>query len=140
MLNVQSNFGQRVKELRLASGMTQEQLGEAVGVSKQAIQNMEVGRRETTLSRVVSLANFFNVDANYLLGRIQTPDSMVIEEIAYNDGTLFVHFRDNDWYSYLDVPKEVYESFVDAPSKGQFFLKNIMPEYSCSICDEPVCR
>lgn len=131
-LRCKNSFGQRVRKLRLASGMTQGQLGEAVGITKQGIQAIESGRRDTTLPRIISIADFFDVDANYLLGRVQTPDSLVIEELAYDNGTLFVHFRNNDWYRYLNVPEDVYERFVAAPSKGKFFLENVMTNYGAT--------
>ena len=130
-------FGQRVRKLRLATGLTQQQLGEAVGITKQGVQAIEIGRRDTTLPRIVSLADFFNVDANYLLGRVETPDSFVIKELAYDAGTLYVRFRDNDWYKYSDVPEEVYKSFVESPSKGKFFRQNIMTDYASARCTEP---
>ena len=130
-------FGKRVREFRLAAGMTQPQLGEAVGLKKQTINDIEHGRAKTTISRAVAIAQQFGTTVEHLTGRVQTPDSMVIEELAYNDGVLFVHFRNNDWYSYSNVPKDVYENFSAAQSKGQFFLKNIMPEYPCSICEAP---
>lgn len=130
-------FGQRVRKLRIASGLTQQQLGEAVGITKQGIQAIEIGRRDTTLPRIISLADFFDVDANYLLGRVQTPDSFVIEELAYDGKNLFVRFRGNSWYKYRDVPEDVYKSFAAASSKGNFFLENIMTNYTATRSDEP---
>ena len=66
-------FGQRVRNLRLASGLTQQQLGEAVGITKQGVQAIEIGRRDTTLPRIVSLADFFDVSIDYLVGRTDNP-------------------------------------------------------------------
>lgn len=40
-----SNFGDRVRRMRIAVGLTQEQLGFAAGVSKQAVSDWENGRQ-----------------------------------------------------------------------------------------------
>lgn len=40
-----SNFGDRVRRMRIAAGLTQEQLGFAVGVSKQSVSDWENGRQ-----------------------------------------------------------------------------------------------
>lgn len=62
-------FGHRIFELRKAAGMTQKQVGEKVGLSMQAINDIEKGRRETTQTRLVALAELFEVPIDYLLGR-----------------------------------------------------------------------
>lgn len=92
---------------------------------------------DTPSSKLIALADYFGVSTDYLLGRVETPDSFVIKELAYDAGTLYVRFRDNDWYKYLDVPEEVYKSFVGSPSKGKFFRQNIMTDYASARCTEP---
>lgn len=66
-------FSARLKELRAAKNMTQGALGEAVGIKKQAINDMEHGRAKTTLDRAIALADFFNVSLDYLVGRSDDP-------------------------------------------------------------------
>lgn len=66
-------FSNRVKELRIAHSLTQSQLGEIIGLSKQAINDIEQGRRETTLSRATLLAQHFDVSIDYLVGRTGNP-------------------------------------------------------------------
>ena len=67
------NFAQRIFELRQAAGMTQKQLGEAVGLSMQAINDIEKGRRETTLMKLLVIADYFDVSLDYLVGRSDDP-------------------------------------------------------------------
>ena len=61
-------FGQRISELRKTAGMTQKQLGEAVGLSMQAINDIEKGRRETTITKTILIAKLFNTTVEYLYG------------------------------------------------------------------------
>ena len=66
-------FAKRVKELRKSRGMTQKQLGEAIGLTQKAISTIESGLRETTFDKLILLAKFFNVSTDYLLGLKDEP-------------------------------------------------------------------
>ena len=73
MAEFEQRFGERIRAMRLALGLTQKQLGAAVGVSKQAIQNVEVGRRETTITRAIAIARVLNTTVEYLAGVTDNP-------------------------------------------------------------------
>lgn len=65
-------FGKRLKELRLAYPMTQEELAKALNVSPSTISLYESGSREPSGSFIVTVARFFNVSSDYLLGLAET--------------------------------------------------------------------
>ena len=58
-------------------------------------------------------------------------ESTAIRDIAYDDAheKLVVTFQDGDAYVYVGVPGEVHRSFVDAESKGRFFVYEISGRY-----------
>lgn len=60
--------GSRLKELRLTRGVTQEELGKVLGVTKASICCYEKETRTPTLENLVDLVNYFGVSADYLLG------------------------------------------------------------------------
>ncbi|MBO0530365.1 MULTISPECIES: helix-turn-helix domain-containing protein [Clostridium] len=62
-------FGDRLKELREEKGMTQEQLGKLLNITKQAVYSYEKGDNEPTIDALVKIADIFNVSLDYLLGR-----------------------------------------------------------------------
>ena len=66
-------FSQRIYELRKQRGLSQKELGEAVGLSHKAISTIESGSRSTTVEKLVLLADFFGVSTDYLLGRREEP-------------------------------------------------------------------
>lgn len=67
--SMNSTFPQRCRELRKASGMTQEDLAKKVGVKrKQAVSNWEMGVSSPSLKCAVQLANIFGVSLDYLVG------------------------------------------------------------------------
>lgn len=49
----------RVKELRVARGLTQQQLAEAVGVSRQSINSIECNRYVPSLPLALAFARVF---------------------------------------------------------------------------------
>lgn len=62
------NMGERIKQLRLQKGLTQEELGKYIGVQKSAIRKYEKGS-VTNLKRssIETLAKLFNVTPSYLM-------------------------------------------------------------------------
>lgn len=66
-------FAERVHMLRKQRGMSQKELGEAIGLSHKSISTIESGSRTTTLEKLVALARFFQVSTDYLLGLCEEP-------------------------------------------------------------------
>lgn len=62
-----NGFGKRLKELRVAAGLSQEKLANQLQVTVKSIQRYESGYRPDTYV-LVQLATYFNVSADYLLG------------------------------------------------------------------------
>ena len=62
-----NGFGERLKELRLAAGLSQEKLANQLQSTAKSIQRYEGGHRPDT-DTLVKLAEYFNVSTDYLLG------------------------------------------------------------------------
>lgn len=65
------NISDRIQSLRKAKGITQEQLADAVGVSRQAVSKWEAEQSVLDLERVVAMAEYFDVTTDYLLRGIE---------------------------------------------------------------------
>ena len=62
-------FRDRLKEKRLAAGMTQAELAEKVGISARTIQNYEMGtRKPRNLEVIQKIAEALRTTLDYLLG------------------------------------------------------------------------
>lgn len=62
------DMGERLKELRLKKGVTQEEVGKVINVSKATIMKYEKGLVENLKrSSIEKLANYFNVTPSYLM-------------------------------------------------------------------------
>ena len=68
------NFGEQLKRLRLAAGLTQQDLADELGISPSAIGMYEQGRREPDRATLLIMSHYFGVSSDYLLGFPQSRD------------------------------------------------------------------
>ena len=61
-------FFERLKELRTEKGITQAQLAQDTGLTISAISKWEQGSRVPSALAIITLAKYFNVTTDYLLG------------------------------------------------------------------------
>lgn len=76
------SFNSRLKELRLKAELSQQQLADKIGISKSSINMYERGEREPGIETLKAFADFFNVDMNYLLGKMGKPTIAFISKAA----------------------------------------------------------
>lgn len=67
------DFKQRIKQLRLAHGLSQKKLAMETALTEQAIQRYEYGERKPAYDVLIALADFFDVSIDYLVGRTDNP-------------------------------------------------------------------
>ncbi|MBS7398061.1 MAG: helix-turn-helix transcriptional regulator [Ruminiclostridium sp.] len=78
-----SPFAVRLREL--SSGMTQQEIADGVGVSRQNIGQFLLGNNQPDITTLEKLADYFNVSTDYLLCRtdIKTADTTVQDICEY---------------------------------------------------------
>lgn len=95
-------LGYRLRELRKENRLSQEKLGNILGVSKVSVSGYESGSRIPSLEVLNKILDFFGISADYLLGRemdmicedsnltmkISSIDMQIIKEI-HNNSALF---------------------------------------------------
>lgn len=93
-----AQFDKILKLLRNEKNMSQQELADALGISKSSINMYERGERQPNFEVLETIADFFNVDIDYLLGRTNKTTKII------NPNTIAAHF-DGDEYT----PKELDE-------------------------------
>ena len=63
-----SKFSERLKELRLEAGLSQDQLAKELGLTHTAIGLWELNKRVPNFEAVILVAKFFKVSTDYLAG------------------------------------------------------------------------
>ena len=71
---IESGIKERIVKLRKASGMTQAQAAEAVGMRDRAWQNIEYGKTRMINKNIEKIAEVFGTTVDYIIsGKEQTP-------------------------------------------------------------------
>ena len=73
------NFRTRLKQLRNEKKINQRELANFLKVAPSTISMYESGQREPNFEVLESLADFFNVDLNYLLGKSNKTTKLMLE-------------------------------------------------------------
>lgn len=63
-----TDFGELLKRLRLNAGITQKQLADKIGISKNAVSYYEQSLRCPSSDILIKIARVFHVSADFLLG------------------------------------------------------------------------
>ncbi len=61
-------LNEKIKELRTSFGISQTELASKIGVSKQCVSNWENDNVLPSVEMIITLAKFFKVSTDYLLG------------------------------------------------------------------------
>lgn len=118
-----NKFPQRLKELRTAKNISQEELGKHLNLRDSTISQYESGKRTPDYSTLLKIADFFGVTTDYLLGRTvyqQPPQKhYLIRDSSTSCPTIAAH-RIDSIFDRDDVPEEAkksVEEFIDFVKK-----------------------
>lgn len=67
-------FGEKLVKLRKGSDLSQEQLAEKLGVSRQAISRWEAGDTTPDITNLLGICMYFGVSSDYLICEDYQPD------------------------------------------------------------------
>ena len=82
MDNSMKSVGDRIKELRVARGLSQEELGAKIGIQRAAVQKYEKGTvTNIPRDKIELMANFFEVSPAYLYGWDETEGITNIDDV-----------------------------------------------------------
>lgn len=82
-------LGERIQQLRKSVGLSQEQLADAAGVSRQAISKWETDQSTPEIEKLLALSKVFSVSTDELLGNdtaagAEAPASRIKESVKMN--------------------------------------------------------
>ena len=62
-----NTIGDKIRDLRKKAGLSQEELGYEVGVSRQAVSKWEMGKSIPNTENLIALSRFFDVEVSYFI-------------------------------------------------------------------------
>lgn len=75
-------FGEKLRELRIEKGLTQQQLADKLGLGNGAVSAYEQGTKYPSLSVLREICRIFQVSSDYLLG---LSDNMAVKNVELTD-------------------------------------------------------
>lgn len=85
---MENTMGERIRAVRVAHNLTQQEFADKIGCSRGALANYEIGRNEPINTVIVAICREFSIDEHWLRtgeGEMRVPRSRE-EEIAYMVG------------------------------------------------------
>lgn len=70
---VKETFATRITELRKSRNISQQQLADGIGITRQSLGRYESSERTADIEILARIAEYFNVSTDYLLGRADEP-------------------------------------------------------------------
>ena len=74
-----TEYAKRLQNLRKKKGLTQDELAEKLHTSRSRVSMYEQGKRQPDFEMQEAIADFFNVNIDYLFGRSDSSMSVLIE-------------------------------------------------------------
>lgn len=106
-------FGKVLKQLRGEHGISQSKLADVLGTTTQNIGRYEQGRREPSFDFLIKACDFFDVSADFLLGRTERRSNIM------NDMNSVFSYRDIERFNEvvnkypLEFRKPIFELIAD---------------------------
>ena len=70
------DYYKRLKSLRQERNLSQAELAEVLGTTRQQVGKWELGIQMMGVDKYINLAQYYNISADYLLGLIDTPKKL----------------------------------------------------------------
>ena len=126
------NMGERIKQLRLEKGLTQEELGKYIGVKKAAIMKYEKGNVQNMKRATIEiLSKLFNVTPSYLMcldePRLDKFGSSVVSIPLLGEVKAgYDYMAQENWQGTVDIKEELAKT-------GDFFALKIKGDSMLSV-------
>lgn len=92
-------FGEKIKDLRKEKNLTQKEMAQALSVTVSTLSHWECDYQEPSFKDLVTLANFFECNTDYLLGRSDDFGNITVKEKSSSDITSEEQFLLDDFRS-----------------------------------------
>lgn len=100
---IDNNVGSRIQKARIAAGMNQAALAEALGIGKSSMSEWESGKRGIAIDAISEIAAILKVSELYLLGLDTPTQSMTMMELDDSEIALIRAYRNLDEYGQAAV-------------------------------------
>ncbi|MDO5569263.1 MAG: helix-turn-helix transcriptional regulator [bacterium] len=115
-------IGKRLKKLRVENNMSQQQLGDLIGVTKVSICGYENGTRTPCLDTFWMISDIFSTSGDYLAGR----EMRVVSE--NEDDVNYMSADEVDIIKALRKHPELHQSLIENPERMLQLISKKIPK------------
>lgn len=137
MSSIKIVFGERLKALRNEKQKTLRELAENLNIPYSTLANYERGEREPSYENLVTIADFFGVTTDYLIGRsdFKTPEEEYLRDLIKRNLDVKHHVDNDEFILFLielfksmvtiyEFDNFLSDSFLAAIKEIKFIMKN----------------
>ena len=105
------NIADRILYLRKSKGISQEELADKVGVSRQAVSKWESEQSMPDVEKIIIMSDYFNVTTDYILKGIEVVENkeekskefiFLCEMVKYNYNCFYTNIYDYELYIWVN--------------------------------------
>lgn len=117
--NIDLSIGERIKHLRTAKNITQKEFAEQLYKSESTVRMWELGKSEPDLEMLKTIAVFFGVTIDFLLGRERTvPSEAELKTALFGSSTVVTDEMWSRVVDYAELIKVQYEQEIKEKKKN----------------------
>ncbi len=118
-----SVFSERLKNLRSRTGESQNDLGKALGKSRESVAKYEVGMNEPDLTSLANISKHFGVSVDFILGTTDNEQAIILTNPELKPFEPYLH--DKNFVEYIKLAVKVKECGIDKKDI-EAFIDNIL--------------
>ena len=80
-----TNFGERIKQLRKKRGLNQSELAKILGVSRTMISAYESDMRKPSYENLIAIVMYFNISMDWMFGNAGDKDPVILDLSKFED-------------------------------------------------------
>ena len=107
----ESTFKDRFRKLRKNKGLSYQELAQALGLSVSSVQQYEYGKRYPSRKAQRIIADYFGVEIDYLIGKLETDDIKEIKTFKLSDEARAFEFL-RKYRNADDTTKEIVNKLI----------------------------
>lgn len=107
----ESTFKDRFRKLRKNKGLSYQELAQALGLSVSSVQQYEYGKRYPSRKVQRIIADYFGVEIDYLIGKLETDDIKEIKTFKLSDEARAFEFL-RKYRNADDTTKEIVNKLI----------------------------
>ena len=127
------NIADRILYLRKSKGISQEELADKVGVSRQAVSKWESEQSMPDVEKIIIMSDYFNVTTDYILKGIEVVENKVLYIASTALIVIGLLCAIGEWYEKQTMPSIYGSMIIQVVGVFEYFLAKVISKENSSF-------